>query len=102
MSADAARGSRDRSKQPGTVADAHPARASVQRDIVVVGASAGGVEAPGTLFARFPQELPAAGFVALPVMSGGASVLPKNPTRRRALPVSAARCREPTRPRRAP
>lgn len=61
-----------------------------QRDIVVIGASAGGVEALTTLFAGFPQELPAAVFVVLHVMPGGTSVLPRILERSGSLPVRAA------------
>lgn len=61
-----------------------------QRDIVVIGASAGGVEALTTLFAGFPPELPAAIFVVLHVMPGGTSVLPRILQRAGSLPASAA------------
>src|SRR5262249_29526166 len=55
----------------------YAAGAASQRDIVVIGASAGGVEALITLFAGFPAELPASVFVVLHMMPGGTSVLPK-------------------------
>jgi two-component system, chemotaxis family, protein-glutamate methylesterase/glutaminase len=90
MSADAAPGSRDPSEQSGAITDAPPLRPPAHRDIVVIGASAGGVEALGTLFAGFPQELPAAVFVVLHVMSHGASVLAKILARAGALPTATA------------
>jgi two-component system chemotaxis response regulator CheB len=61
-----------------------------QRDIVVIGASAGGVEALTTLFSGLPLELPAAVFVVLHVMPGGTSVLPRILSRVGSLPVAAA------------
>ncbi|HTZ85635.1 MAG TPA: chemotaxis protein CheB [Solirubrobacteraceae bacterium] len=64
--------------------------AARQRDIVVIGASAGGVEALGTLTAGLPAELGASVFVVLHVMSGGKSVLPQILSRKCALTVAAA------------
>jgi two-component system, chemotaxis family, protein-glutamate methylesterase/glutaminase len=61
-----------------------------QRDIVVIGASAGGVEALITLFAGFPDELPASVFVVLHMMPGGTSVLPKILDRAGPLPTATA------------
>lgn len=47
------------------------------RDIVVVGASAGGVDALGVLASRLPPDLPAAVFVVLHTAAGFPSMLPE-------------------------
>jgi two-component system chemotaxis response regulator CheB len=51
------------------------------RDIITIGASAGGVEALRVLAAGFPAELPAAVFVVLHLAPDGFSVLPRILTR---------------------
>src|SRR3954470_21141998 len=66
------------------------ASTAVHREIVVVGASAGGVEALGKLVAGLPPELPAAVFVVLHVSPGGASVLPQILARQTRLSVGTA------------
>ena len=53
-----------------------PEGPKTQRDIVVVGASAGGVEALGKLIEGLQAELPASVFVVLHVLPTGTSVLP--------------------------
>jgi two-component system, chemotaxis family, protein-glutamate methylesterase/glutaminase len=62
----------------------------VSHDIVVVGASAGGLEPLRALAAGFPAELPAAVFVVLHVAATAKSVLPGILSRAGALPATHA------------
>jgi two-component system chemotaxis response regulator CheB len=68
------------------------------RSLVVIGASAGGVEALTRLAAGLPPGLPAAVAVVLHVPSTGKSVLPAILTRQGNLPASAALDGEPLTP----
>jgi two-component system, chemotaxis family, protein-glutamate methylesterase/glutaminase len=58
------------------------------RDIVVIGASAGGVEAMLTLVADLPRNFPAAVFLVIHIPATAPSVLPLILTRRGKLPAS--------------
>jgi two-component system, chemotaxis family, protein-glutamate methylesterase/glutaminase len=64
---------------------------TLQRDLVVIGASAGGVDALQELVAGFPPEFPAAVLIVLHVPSTGTSVLPQILSRRGPLPAVFAR-----------
>ncbi|HWE36718.1 MAG TPA: chemotaxis protein CheB [Isosphaeraceae bacterium] len=70
----------------------------VRRDIVVVGASAGGVEALSQLVHRLPADFPAAVFVVLHVSPHGTSLLPSILTRNGPLPARHVADGEPIRP----
>jgi two-component system chemotaxis response regulator CheB len=70
---------------------------TAQRDLVVVGASAGGVDALQALVAGLPPEFPAAVLVVLHVASSGTSVLPQILSRHGPLPAAFAADKEPLR-----
>ena len=67
----------------------------IYRDVIVVGASAGGVEALGGLMRGLPPELPASMFVVLHLMPSGTSVLPHILGRAGALEAASAMDQEP-------
>src|SRR5262245_45211626 len=62
----------------------------VQRDIVAVGASAGGVDTLQRLVSELPAELPASVLVVLHLMSAGTSLLDEILERSGYLPVTQA------------
>jgi|tagenome__1003787_1003787.scaffolds.fasta_scaffold20966740_2 two-component system chemotaxis response regulator CheB len=66
------------------------AESTAQRDIVVMGASAGGVETLAELAAGLPAEFPAAIFVVLHLLPTGNSVLPEILDRAGPLPATSA------------
>jgi two-component system chemotaxis response regulator CheB len=68
------------------------------RDIVVVAASAGGLEPLRTLLAALPADLPAAVLVVLHIPATGGRILPRILDRSGVLPAAAAVDREPLRP----
>ncbi len=65
-------------------------RAAARRDIVVIGASAGGVEALVTLIQGLPADFPAAIFIVLHTSPHSSSKLPQILARRTSLSVSHA------------
>jgi two-component system chemotaxis response regulator CheB len=68
-----------------------------ERNIIVIGTSAGGVEALQRLVARLPENLPAALFVVLHLAPESTSVLPSILRRAGKLPASHPRDKEPIR-----
>jgi two-component system, chemotaxis family, protein-glutamate methylesterase/glutaminase len=70
------------------------------RDVVVVGASAGGVEALTSLVGSLPADLPASLFVVLHLPATSSSALPDILTRHGPLPASHAKDGEPIEQRR--
>jgi two-component system chemotaxis response regulator CheB len=72
--------------------------AGVRPDVVLVGASAGGVESLRTFLGSLPADLPAAVLVVLHTASTGPGVLPQILQRVTALPVSFARGDEDVQP----
>src|SRR5215469_13583136 len=74
-----------RERAPGcSIADFHV----INRDIIVIGASAGGLETLRTLAARLPQSFPAAVFVVIHLPSTSRSFLPDVLSRAGSLPAA--------------
>jgi two-component system chemotaxis response regulator CheB len=71
--------------------DGHREARSRHRDLVLIGASAGGVDALKEVVGQLPPEFPAAILVVLHVSSSGTSVLPQILTRSGELPAAFAR-----------
>jgi two-component system chemotaxis response regulator CheB len=69
-----------------------------RRDIIVIGGSAGGVEALIRLCGGFPPDLPAAVFVVQHISPASKSVLPELLTKAGPLPAKHPKDREPIRP----
>ena len=67
-------------------------------DIIVIGASAGGVEAVAQLARDLPEDLAAAVFVVLHFSTNGTSVLPEILNRKGPLPAAHAEDGEDIRP----
>src|SRR3954454_19240169 len=67
---------------------------TAQRDIVVMGASAGGVETLAELVSGLPAEFPASIFVVLHVLPTAHSVLPEILDRAGPLPAATAEDRQ--------
>jgi two-component system, chemotaxis family, protein-glutamate methylesterase/glutaminase len=68
---------------------------SVPRDIVVIGASAGGIEALTTIIAHLPHDLPAALFVVVHIPSEAPSSLAQIFSRAGVLPAQTAQDKTP-------
>ena len=69
-----------------------------RHDIIVIGASAGGIEALSQLVSRLPADLPAAVFVVVHIPAHATSVLPRILNRYGPLPAQHAAASEPIRP----
>jgi two-component system chemotaxis response regulator CheB len=68
---------------------------AIVRDIVVIGASAGGIEALTTIVANLPRDLPAALFVVVHITANATSTLPQIISRAGSIPAIAAQDRAP-------
>src|SRR2546421_4483719 len=77
------------SAEPAGVEERTDRQEHVYRDVIVVGASAGGVEALGRLASGLPPELPASIFVVLHLLASGTSVLDSILRRAGSLPATA-------------
>jgi two-component system, chemotaxis family, protein-glutamate methylesterase/glutaminase len=82
---------RFRGAEPAETATRPSKPGALYRDVVVIGASAGGVEALTRMVPQFPAEFPAALYVVLHISSTGTSVLPNILARGGALPATVPR-----------